>query len=73
MYKIEFVPTGHVFELPDITAQDLKEKFPLTVRRPLNVYELTEEAYEALFERNEPDVDSGYILLCHEGCRCSEF
>ena len=28
MYKIEFVPTGHVFELPDITAQDLKEKFP---------------------------------------------
>ena len=47
---------------------DLKEKFPLTVRRPLNVYELTEEAYEALFERNEPNVDAGYILLCHEGC-----
>ena len=28
MYKIEFIPTGHVFELPDITAQELKEKFP---------------------------------------------
>lgn len=28
MYKIEFIPTGHTFELPDITAQELKEKFP---------------------------------------------
>ena len=28
MYKIEFVPTGHVFELPDSTAQELKDKFP---------------------------------------------
>ena len=25
MYKIEFIPTGHTFELPDITAQELKE------------------------------------------------
>ena len=28
MYKIEFVPTGHTFELPDITAEELKTKFP---------------------------------------------
>lgn len=28
MYKIEFIPTGHTFELPDITAQELKEKSP---------------------------------------------
>ena len=28
MYKIEFVPTGHTFELPDITAEELKEKYP---------------------------------------------
>ncbi len=28
MYKIEFMPTGHIFELPDLTAQELKEKFP---------------------------------------------
>ena len=28
MYKIEFIPTGHTFELPDITAQELKEKYP---------------------------------------------
>lgn len=28
MYKIEFIPTGHTFELPDITAEELKSKFP---------------------------------------------
>lgn len=28
MYKILYIPTGHVFELPDITAKELKEKFP---------------------------------------------
>ena len=28
MYKIEFIPTGHIFELPDLTAEELKEKFP---------------------------------------------
>ena len=47
---------------------DVKEKFPYTVRNPLNVYELTEEDYEALYERNEPNVNVGYIPLCHEGC-----
>ena len=28
MYKIEFIPTGHVFELPDITAEELKKTYP---------------------------------------------
>ena len=28
MYKIKFIPTGHVFELPDITAEELKKKYP---------------------------------------------
>ena len=28
MYKIEFIPTGHIFVLPDSTARDLKERFP---------------------------------------------
>ena len=28
MYKIKFIPTGHIFELPDTTAQELREKFP---------------------------------------------
>lgn len=28
MYKITYLPTGHVFELPDEAAQELKDKFP---------------------------------------------
>lgn len=28
MYKITYIPTGHTFELPDLTAHELKEKFP---------------------------------------------
>ena len=28
MYKIKFIPTGHIFELPDLTAEELKQKFP---------------------------------------------
>ena len=28
MYKIKYLSTGHIFELPDITAEDLKLKFP---------------------------------------------
>lgn len=47
---------------------NVREKFLYTVRRPLNVYELTDEEYKRLYEMNEPNVDTGYILLCHEGC-----
>ena len=28
MYKIKYLQTGHVFVLPEITAKELKEKFP---------------------------------------------
>ena len=28
MYKIRYLPTGNVFELPDNTAKNLKESFP---------------------------------------------
>lgn len=28
MYKIKYITTGHVFELPDVVANELKEKFP---------------------------------------------
>lgn len=28
MYKITYLQTGHIFELPDEAAQELKEKFP---------------------------------------------
>ena len=28
MYKISYLPTGNIFCLPDITAQELKNKYP---------------------------------------------
>jgi uncharacterized protein involved in exopolysaccharide biosynthesis len=28
MYKIVYIPTGHIFELPENTAKDLKESYP---------------------------------------------
>ena len=28
MFKIMYLQTGHVFSLPDNTAQELKDKFP---------------------------------------------
>ena len=28
MYKITYIPTGHIFELPNLIAEDLKTKFP---------------------------------------------
>ncbi len=28
MYKITYVSTGHIFELPDEAALELKDKFP---------------------------------------------
>ena len=28
MYKIKFIPTGHIFLLPEISAKELKEKYP---------------------------------------------
>lgn len=61
-----YSPVGEISAY-EIRAE-VKEKFPYTVRKPLNIYELSDEAYEALFEADEPKVDAGYILLCHEGC-----
>lgn len=28
MYKIVFIPTGHIFSLPDDAAKELKSKYP---------------------------------------------
>ena len=28
MYKISYLPTGHVFVLPAVDAKELKEKYP---------------------------------------------
>lgn len=28
MYKIKFIPTGHIFLLPELSAKELKENYP---------------------------------------------
>ena len=33
MYKITFIPTGHIFELPDETAKELKQFSEIGVQR----------------------------------------
>lgn len=45
---------------PDV---NVSKKFPYTVGTPLNMYKMNQKEREAL-EIN----DSGYVLLCHEGC-----
>ena len=55
--------------MPKYTPKaDVSRKFLYTVRKPLNVMALSQEQYDAIFEKNEPDVDVGYVLLCTEGC-----
>ena len=46
----------------------INEKFPYTVRKPLNIYELSDEEYESIFKKETINVDAGYILLATEGC-----
>lgn len=43
----------------------VNQKFPYTVRKPLNIEELSDEAYNAFIEK---EGDKGYVPLCHEGC-----
>lgn len=43
----------------------VNKKFPYTVRTPLDITELSEEEYNAIFEEKEL---CGYVWLCHEGC-----
>ena len=28
MYKIKFIPTGHIFLLPEVCAKELKDNYP---------------------------------------------
>lgn len=48
----------------------LNEKFLYTVRNPLLCMELSDEAYEALYQEDDASFqgDAGLIPLCHEGC-----
>lgn len=43
---------------------DVSKKFLYTVRKPLNVEELSDKEYDAIFE----EIDAGYVPLCGEGC-----
>ncbi|MCI9353471.1 MAG: SMI1/KNR4 family protein [Firmicutes bacterium] len=49
----------------------INKKFQYTVRKPLNIAELSDEEYDKLFEEDDEEqvtFDAGYIYLCHEGC-----
>lgn len=45
---------------------DVKEKFPYTLKNPLNIGNISDEEYHRLFDGDYSD--SGFIELCHEGC-----
>ena len=67
MYKIEFIPTGHIFELPDITAKELKEKFP----EDYKILEKNVKKYrDKIKKRKISDSDSIYELVVEKEKRC---
>ena len=65
MFKIEYLKTGHIFELPDITAEELKSKFPQDYKIlekngkkfrdkiNKNLIPETDSIYEKVIERNQ--------------------
>lgn len=57
LYSIQEIPK---YELTSV----IQEKFPYTVRTPLNIADLSDEEYDAVFETK----NAGFIPLCHEGC-----
>ena len=65
MFKIEYLKTGHIFELPDITAEELKSKYPQDYKIlekngkkfrdkiNKNLKQETDSIYEKVIERNQ--------------------
>lgn len=47
---------------------DAGKPFPYTVRKPLDISNISDEEYDALYEGDESKADAGYVILCHEGC-----
>lgn len=47
---------------------DVDKKFLYTVRKPLDIAGISDEEYKAIYMTEELNVDTGYVLLCHEGC-----
>ena len=64
MYKIEFIPTGHTFELPDVTAEELKEKYP----EDYKILEKNGKKYRDRVKKKVP-IDNGsiYDLVVDKG------
>lgn len=56
-------------ELPSYEVNPVvNEKFPFTVRKPLDLHELSDEEFELFWEDETINVNAGYLLLCTEGC-----
>lgn len=64
MYKITYIPTGHIFLLPENDAKDLKEKYP-------DEYKILEKngkkfKDKVIVKKNEASTDSIYPLVVEE-------
>lgn len=64
MYKIMYIKTGHIFELPDEEAKDLKEKFP-------DEYKIVEKNgkkfRDKIVNKKEDDIGSIYHKVVEKG------
>ena len=47
---------------------DVEKIFLYTIRKPLNVYNLSKEEYAQIYIDRTVNVDQGYVMLTHEGC-----
>lgn len=63
MYKIKYLETGHVFELPDDTAKELKEKFPDDYK----ILEKNGKKYRDSIRKKKNDDGSIYSKVVEEG------
>lgn len=64
MYKIMYLPTGHVFVLPEETAKELKDKFP----HDYKILEKNGKKFKdkITVKKNEANSDSIYSLVVEE-------
>ena len=66
MYKIEFIPTGHIFELPDSTARDLKERFPQDYKILEKNGKKYRDKIKTISLTNENSIYSKVVEMCKE-------
>lgn len=53
MYKIKFLKTGHVFELPENEAKELKNKFP----EEYQILEKNGKKFKDKPQKNKKEID----------------